>query len=47
MQGEKLAETLGDAQSELLTGKGAAMMLLAAQKTLARSAFNSEGGFTR
>lgn len=45
MQSEKLAETLKDAQTELQTGKGAAALISAAQRTLARSSLATDGRF--
>jgi DNA repair protein RecN (Recombination protein N) len=45
MQNEKLAQTITDAQNELGAGKGAATMLSAAQRILARSAQGVGGRF--
>lgn len=45
MQGEKLAATLGDAQKELGSGKGAMNMLSTAQRILARSSLGTDGKF--
>lgn len=45
MQGEKLADTLNDAQKELTTGKGAMSMMSSAQRILARSSLGADGKF--
>lgn len=46
MQGEKLADTLQDAQKELTSGKGAMSMMSSAQRLLARSALGADGKFS-
>jgi DNA repair protein RecN (Recombination protein N) len=45
MQSEKLAETLNDVRNELAGGKGAASMVMSAQRILTRSALSAKDTF--